>query len=144
MRSFWALARYFPTENISFHPMFSFENISFVHAVNSSLFACSMLTVTSVRYFPMENISFHPMFSFENISFVHAVNSSLFAYFICSPLLPFDIFLWKIFRSHILYAHRYNIFSYNSGFNDITNICITVATSIIPCPTIIGSGFLFL
>ena len=61
-----------------------------------------------------------------------------------SPLLSFDIFLRKIFRSHISYAHRYNIFSYNSGFNDITNICITVATSIIPCPTITGSGFLFL
>ena len=37
-----------------------------------------------------------------------------------------------------------HIFSYNSGFNDVANICITVATSIIACPTIIGSGFFFL
>ena len=55
-----------------------------------------------------------------------------------------SIFSYGKYFVRMFHAHRYNIFSYNSGFNDITNICITVATSIIPCPTIIGSGFLFL
>lgn len=54
------------------------------------------------------------------------------------------IVYFMIFPNLLSFIYIEHIISYNPGINDVKNICITVAKSIIACPTIIGKGFLFL